>query len=91
MSEAFTQADALRLRRVVRALAAAGLIDEWHVFLQGIDGRTAETRVVAMTLRTGTQRSRWIAAAARGRAHARVKPHAVVEAARQEERRDGRR
>jgi hypothetical protein len=43
-----TQADVLRLGRVLRALAAAGLIDEWHVRIRGIDGQTAETRVVAM-------------------------------------------
>jgi hypothetical protein len=49
MIEGFTQADVLRLARVLRALAAAGLIDEWHVFLQTIDGQTAETPVVAMT------------------------------------------
>jgi hypothetical protein len=44
-----TQADAVRLGRVLRALAAAGLIDEWCVFVSGIDGRTAEARAVAMT------------------------------------------
>jgi hypothetical protein len=40
--EGFTQADALRLGRVLSALAAAGLIDEWHVFGPGIEGETAE-------------------------------------------------
>jgi hypothetical protein len=56
--EGLTQADAMRLGRVLRALAAAGLIDEWRVLVRGIDGQTTETRVVAMTYEpTHTARS----------------------------------
>jgi hypothetical protein len=36
-SAGLTQADALRLGRVIRALAAAGLIDECYVFVRAPD------------------------------------------------------
>ena len=40
----WTQADALRLGRVIRALAAAGLIDECYIVVRANDGPSREDR-----------------------------------------------
>jgi hypothetical protein len=51
-SAGLTQTDALRLGRVIRALTAAGLIDECYVFVGSgrlIEGETFATRIVDLS------------------------------------------
>jgi hypothetical protein len=50
-SAGLTQTDALRLGRVIRALAAAGLIDECYVFVRApeLSSETFESRIVVLT------------------------------------------
>jgi hypothetical protein len=50
-SAALTQTDARRLGRVMRALAAAGLIDECYVFVHAPEpgSETCERRIAGLT------------------------------------------